>query len=499
MSTLLEQPEAKILLGDATLSVNMVVACRNRLTRFLQRYLPLFYRDEQRELARVVIQGHLSGLQRKTSEPIANLAGRPRKPVQHFVGQGKWDDDAIMAELRHHAREALADSTAVLVIDGSAFPKKGTQSCGVQRQWRGRLGKKDNCQASVFLLYAARAGHAPLDRRLYLPKEWVGDRHRRHKCHIPKSVKFQEKWRIALAELDRCGPGLPHGWVTADDEFGRVVAFRSRLRQRGERYVVDVPCNTLIRDLGEVPPPKRCLAGRAPKAPFRRVDEWAARQPVSSWQRIYIRPGEKGPLVVQAVEALRVQTKGEEGRVGPQERLVVIRSLGEEAQTWYTLSNAAAEVPLVEVVFAHGQRHRVEELFEEGNGEVGLDHYEVRSWQGWHHHVTLALLALWFSILERKRIGEKTPALTVPQTREIFTQLLQNPPPPPGQIAEKVTRVLRRNEAARIYHWLRNAGKYPPRRNIPSPVRDLSAATGGLVQSCCRAGIDGDRIHQVVS
>lgn len=407
MSSILDHPEAQALLADATLSPATVAGCRDHLTRFLQRYLPLFYRDEQRELATVVIAGKLSGLERKTCEPIANQAHRPRKPVQHFVGCGQWDDEAVLAELRRHVKEALADPTAVLVVDPSTFPKKGTQSCGVQRQWCGRLGKKDNCQAGVFLVYAARGGHAPLDRRLYLPRKWADDRPRRKKCHVPKKIKFQEKWRIALDQLDRGGPGLPHGWVAADDEFGRVLAFRAGLRDRRERYVLDVPCNTQIRDLGEAPPPRPRCTGRAPKPPFRRVDAWAALQPASAWQRIEVRPGEKGPLVVQAAEAARAQTKDEEGRLGPVERLVVLRSVEEDPKTWYTLSNAAAEVPLAEVAYAHSERHQAEEVFEEGNGAVGLDHYEVRSWQGWHHHMTLSLLALWFLVLERNRVGEK--------------------------------------------------------------------------------------------
>jgi SRSO17 transposase len=407
MAVILEHPRAQALLDDATLSPAAVAACRGRLSRFLERYLPCFYRTEQEQLATLVIEGHLSGLERKTCEPIANQAGRPRKPVQHFVGAGKWDDDGVMAEVRRHVGETLADPNAVLVIDPSAFPKKGTHSCGVQRQWCGRLGKEENCQVGVFLVYAAPGGCAPLDRRLYLPRPWTRDPKRRRACHIPKGSRFREKWRIALDQLERCGPTLPHGWVAADDEFGRVRAFRARLRQRGERYVLDVPGNTLVRDLDEPPPPRGQPGGRDPLPPFRRVAAWAARQPAAAWQRMEVRAGAKGPLVVEAVEAPRVQTKDAKRRVGPVERLVVLRSTEAEAKTWYTVSNAAAAVPVAEVAWAHGERHRVEELFEQGNGEVGLDQYEVRGWQGWHHHMTLALLALWFLVLERRRLGGK--------------------------------------------------------------------------------------------
>src|SRR5439155_2027339 len=155
-------------LADAEISAAAVRGCRGRLERFLRRYLPCFYREEQRALARVLLQGKLSKLERKTAEPIAYLAGRQRKPVQHFVGGGCWDDEAVMTELRRQVAEELADPDAVLGLDGSAFPKKGTASCGVARQWCGRLGRVDNCQVGVFLAYVTARGYAPLDRQLYL-------------------------------------------------------------------------------------------------------------------------------------------------------------------------------------------------------------------------------------------------------------------------------------------------------------------------------------------
>src|SRR4051794_33159606 len=280
--SLLEHPEALALLSDATVAPETVRDCSDRLTGFLQRYLPRFYRAEQRLNAALVIRGRLSGLERKTSEPIAIEAGLPRKPIQSFVGAGKWDDEAVMGELRQHVREELAGPGGVVVIDPSAFPKKGSESCGVARQWCGRLGKVDNCQVGVFLAYAAAAGYAPLDRRLYLPEDWAGDAARRAKGHVPPEVQFQEKWRIALDLLDRSLPGLPHGWITGDDDFGRAADFRAALRSRAERYVLDVPCNTTVRDL-ERRRPRRRQAGRGRKreVPFQRADVWAKGQPES--------------------------------------------------------------------------------------------------------------------------------------------------------------------------------------------------------------------------
>ena len=405
--SLLDHPDAQALLADAIVTPEAVRDRNDRLTDFLRRYLPKFYRSEQRGTAALVIRGRLGGLERKTSEPIAIEAGLPRKPIQFFVGSGKWDDEAVMADLRAHVREELVASDGVVVIDGSAFPKKGTESCGVARQWCGRQGKVDNCQVGVFLAYAAGDDYAPLDRRLYLPEDWAGDDARREKCHVPDEVKFQERWRIALDLLDRSLTGLAHGWIAGDDEFGRASEFREALRLRGERYVLDVPCNTTVRDLERRRPPrKRAGVGRKRAVPFRRADAWAAGQAESRWERIEVRTGEKRPLLVDAM-TVRVRAK-QEGRIGPEERLIVIRPVG-ESRIDYALTNAGPEVPLAEVVRAQRQRHRVEEMFAAGNGEVGLDHYEVRSWVGWHHHMTLSLVALWFLCLERRHVGGKNP------------------------------------------------------------------------------------------
>lgn len=400
--SLLERPEAQELLDDADVSPQTVRGCADRLTRYLARYLPLFGRKELRDHARLAVEGRLSGLARKTSEPIAREAAKPRRALQRFVGAGDWDDEAVTAELRVQVREELGDPHGVLVLDPSSFPKKGAASCGVQRQWCGRLGKTDNCQVGVFLAYAAAQGHAPLDRQLYLPKSWAQDKQRRKQCAVPLKVKYQPKWQIGLALLQR-NREVPHAWVTADDEFGRVSEFRQALRESGETYVLDVPCNTLVRDLDERVRRRGRTGTRKP--PFRRADAWLKRQPDNRWQQFEIRAGEKGPLQAKAIRT-RVQTRTK-GRVGPEECLVVIRTLEAEPRTYYTLSDAATAVPTTELVRAHSERHRVEETFQEAKGDVGLAHYEVRSWTGWHHHMTLCFLALLFLVLEKVQLGKK--------------------------------------------------------------------------------------------
>jgi SRSO17 transposase len=399
--SLLDHPTAQALLADAELSMDDVVGCRQRLEDFLRRYLPRFYRVEQHQLALVVLQGKLSNLQRKTSEPIAYQAGLQRKPVQHFVGAGKWDDEAVMTELRRHVAQQCADPDAVLVLDGSAFAKSGSDSCGVARQWCGRLGKVENCQLGVFLSYVTASGYAPLDRQLYLPRDWAEDPQRRQATHVPEGVTFQEAWRIGLSLLERSAGDVPFGWVAGDDEFGRASAFRAELRVRRLQYVLDVPANTSVRDLAESPG-----SGRR-RPPWRRVDEWAQAQPAGRWRRVTVGDGARGPKVVRVLEGW-VQTRDEDGGPGPRERLVVIRTVAAEPRVWYTLSNAPEAVPVRRVVVAHGHRHGAEEVLQAGKGEVGLGQYEVRSWVGWHHHMTLSLLALWFVILERRRLGEKS-------------------------------------------------------------------------------------------
>jgi SRSO17 transposase len=219
---------------------------------------------------------------------------------------------------------------------------------------------------------------------------------------VPDGVTFRESWRLGLELLDRSGPDLPFGWVAGDDEFGRCAEFRAGLRHRRLRYVLDVPCNTQVRDLGEAP-----AEGRR-RPPWRRADEWARALPPSRWRKLRLGGGSKGPRAVWAAEAW-VQARDEDGCAGPRERLVVIRTVDREPRAWYTLSNAAAEVPLAKLAEVHGRRHGAEELFGAGKGEVGLGHYEVRSWVGWHHHMTLSLLALWFLQLEKGRLGGENP------------------------------------------------------------------------------------------
>lgn len=467
--TILEHPKAQALLRDAVLTTEQVEGLATRIEPFLQRYLPLFQRSEQRTNARHLVEGKLSALSRKTAEPIAHQAGVRREVLQDFLGASPWDDGLVLAELRRHVREEWNDPRGVLLGDGSGFPKKGSHSCGVKRQYCGRLGKVENSQLGIFLGYACRHGHTLLEHRLFLPREWADDAERREKTGVPREVVYQETWEVLLGQVDRC-EDVPHSWVVTDAEFGRVYEFRKGLRRRQERYVVDVRNDTQVRDLRATPPQRRGKHGRHPLPPWQSVQAWGEGRTPAEWTRFEIRAGEKGPLLVEAAQS-RVQTR--DGRkTGDEERLVVIRTVNSpDAKTWHTFSNAGDETPLLEVVGAHAQRHWEEASFREGKGEVGLDEYEVRGWRGWHHHMTLSLLALWFLALERSGQKKLTPALTVSVLREAFSRVLALGQLTLAGIVGELNATLRRTEEARIYHWVENTGGYPPGRTEPAEPR----------------------------
>ena len=230
----------------------------------------------ERRRAAEYLTGLLSHLEHKTAEGIAYLLDQDRQPMQRFIGQADWDHRPLLAILAAQVGERLGEPDGVIVFDPSAFAKKGDKSVGVARQWCGRLGKVENCQVGVYMGYVSRIEHALVNFRLFLPEEWTKDRARCRAAGIPREVRVQTRHELALEMLAESGPVLPHAWVAGDDEMGRPEWFRRALRDRGERYLLAVPSNTLIRDQ-EVAPPEYSGRGRHPKNPFTRVDVWAER------------------------------------------------------------------------------------------------------------------------------------------------------------------------------------------------------------------------------
>ncbi len=387
------------------------------LDLFLERYLPLFGRDEAQDHAHRFVQGLLLGGDRRSVENIAEaIDGCVVRSLQKFIGQSPWSDDDIVEELQRHVTEVLGDADASLNVDETGFPKKGTKSVGVKRQYAGCLGRTDNCQIGVFVNYRSAAGHTLIDRRLFLPEEWAADGPRRQEAGVPEAVVFRTKPELALGMVQQAVErGLPFRWVTADSVYGDSPTFVQGVRALGKWYVVDTSADARVwlTEPEVIPAGTKGPRGRATTQPRaatkpRRVDEVVAELPAKAWKRLVVAEGSQGPRIYEY--AFVWVWFSEEGLPSGRERLLVRRSLGQQAEVKYHRSNAPAEVPREKLACVRGGHWSVEQSFEAAKGECGLDEYETRGWTGWHHHTALSLLALWFLSLQRRRLGEKRAA-----------------------------------------------------------------------------------------
>jgi SRSO17 transposase len=387
------------------------------LDLFLERYAPLFGRDEAQDHANRFVQGLLLGGDRRSVENIAEaIDGCVVRSLQKFIAQSPWSDDEIVEELQRHVTEVLGEPQAALNVDETGFPKKGTKSVGVKRQYAGCLGRTDNCQIGVCVNYCSAAGHTLIDRRLFLPEEWAADPPRREEAGVPEAVVFRTKPELALEMVQQAAQrGLPFRWVTADSVYGDSPNFVQGIRGLGKWYVVDTSADARVwlTEPEVIPAGTKGPRGRTTTRPRvatkpERVDEVVARLPAKTWKRVIVAEGSQGPRLYEYAQ-LWVWFS-EEGLPSGPERLLVRRSLGQKAELKYHRSNAPAEVPLEKLAQVRGSHWSVEQSFAAAKGECGLDEYETRGWVGWHHHTALSLLALWFLALQRRRLGEKRAA-----------------------------------------------------------------------------------------
>ena len=334
------------------------------------RIAPRFGRAEPRRRALAYLQGLLAPLERKNGWHLAEAAGDcSPHGMQEFLSRVHWDADALRDDLRAYVVEHLGDDDAVLVLDETGFLKKGTKSAGVHRQYSGTAGRIENCQIGVFLAYASRHGHALMDRALYLPKTWTDDPSRCRNAGIPDEVTFTTKPKIGRAMLDRAlAAHLPFAWVTGDSVYGADSALRRAIEATDKGYVLSV---TSAQRLG-----------------LRPVEHWAKEVPESGWTRLSAGDGAKGPRLY---DWAYVPVRG--AREGWQKALLIRRSLEKPDELSFYLTLAPEGTELATLVQVAGTRWTIEACFEAAKGEVGLDEYEVRSWTGWHRHVTLAMLA----------------------------------------------------------------------------------------------------------
>src|SRR6266566_3499640 len=360
------------LTGTATIPADI---CRwvQALVRLHARIGPRFARPEPRRRALAYLQGIVSDTARKNGWQLAEHAGEARPDgMQRLLASSVWDTDGVRDDVRSYVLEQLGQESAILVIDESGFPKRGNQSAGVGRQYFGVTGQVQNCQVGVFLAYVTAHGHSLIDRELYLPLDWCEDPARCRAAHIPESVRFQTKPELAIHMLKRLDEaGYPIAWVVADTVYGGNLDLRTWLEAHGYHYVLAVACTEPI---GIVTPDgqRRRVA----------VDEVAALVlHEQDWQRLAMSEGTKGPRLFDWAVLPILHQWEDDGR----HWLLIRRSLTNPQELCYYLVFAAKGSTLQEMVQAIGARWHIEEEFENAK-DLGLDHYEVRSFLGWYRH-----------------------------------------------------------------------------------------------------------------
>ena len=400
-----------------------------------------FARVEPRRRARAFVLGLLSGLRRKNCWTIAELAGDLSPDgMQHLLAGARWDADAVRDDLRGYVIEHLGSADAVLVADETGDVKKGTASAGVQRQYSGTAGRVENCQVAVFLSYASPAGHALIDRELYLPRSWTADPARCAAAGIPAGTAFATKPALARRMLGRAlDAGVPAAWVTGDEVYGADPGLRADLECRRIGYVLAVAASHRVAT----------AAGSCP------AGQLAARLPRQAWQRYSAGPGAKGHRFYDWAWAAI-----DPGRPG-QRHLLIRRNRRTRELAFYRCYSPCL-VPLPVLVKVAGTRWTTEENFQAGKQLTGLDEHQVRRWDSWYRWTTLAMLALAFlSVTAAEEHTRPPPDDQIPLTRNeiaaLFSTLIINPVTGTWHRLRWSTWRRRRQHRAKTCHYQRQA------------------------------------------
>lgn len=395
-------------------------------------YSPLFQRREQRDAAHTYLQGLLATLPRKSIEPMVlavdGVAPKAVRAIQSFISEGQWNDERLLHQHWKEVETDLGADDGVLMVDGSDFPKQGGHSVGVKRQYCGELGKRANCQAGVFVGYVSSQGYTLLDRRLYVPAEWLTDdayAERRRQCGMPPEVTFQTKPALAQEMLTAVvkSQALRCRWVVADAAFGNNPDFLDGVAGLGLWYFAEVPHSTRVwaerpathsppRRGGARRPQRERLVAGAPEA--RTVLRVAAALPAEAWTRQTIKEGSQGPMVAEfaAIRVVGVR----DALPGPDVWLVLRRHV-ETGELKTYLCNAPVDTAVETRVRMSGMRWPIETCFEDSKQLLGMGDYEVRSWTGWHHHMTLVILAHFFVVRMSLRL-KKSPSSDIAPGRD---------------------------------------------------------------------------------
>ena len=403
-------------------STAKVRAWEEEFDRWLEPFLERLGRAEQRHWAPIYLEGLLSPGERKSVTRLAErVAPGESQQLHHFVSILPWDPAPLEESLVVEANRLVGGPKAVLIIDDTALVKQGTHSVGVARQYCGELGKRANCQVLVSLTLAEREVPVALALRLYLPEAWAADPVRCRKAGVPEGVGFRTKGQIALAELDRVrAAGARFGYVLADADYGSAAEFRKGLSERGLVYAVGILATQLVypADVSLVWPQPEPSGGRPRRHPTTTAEPVSAEAMIEglgerAWRRVSWRRGSKGRPLSCQFAAVRVRVadgpRAAKGRHLPgEEELWLVCERRARGERKYYLSNLPATASLRELASVIKARWVCEQAHQQMKQELGLDHFEGRSWRGLHHHALLSMIA--FAFLQHLRLGGKARA-----------------------------------------------------------------------------------------
>jgi SRSO17 transposase len=453
---------------ECNLSSQEIEQFVEEMDSYIKLLEPAFGRREQWQWSGVYLQGLLGDTQRKTIERMALELGQNVRDMQHFVGQSPWQTEPAVLIHQGLVAQSLGEADGVMLIDESGVVKQGQDSVGVAAQYCGSVGKVANSQVGVHLGYVSRQGYTLLDSQLFVPDEWFDEAHtdRRHACGLPADLTYHTKPEIGLQLLqaavqrnEQLAEPLPFQWVAADALYGDSPAFRDGIAALDKWYFTEIKTSSQVwlkRPEVHVPAWKgrgrrpRRLRLRHPTDKAVSVQSLVAHIPAPAWIRATLKEGSKGPIVCDFAFLRVVESRA--GLPGPELWLVIRRNIDNPAELKFYFSNAPANTPLLELVRLSGLRWPIEMIFEESKGELGFDHYETRSWLGWHHHMLLVSLAHHFLVRLRLKFKDQAPALTLYQVRLLLTSVLPKPVFDVAAALRMVHYYQKRNHVAYLSH-----------------------------------------------
>ena len=423
------------LAPECNLSTRDVKLFSSEMKKYMKLFKTAYVRVEQIQKSLTYLQGLLGNSPRKNVEQMALGLREKVRSLQYFVGHSQWETESVIAIHQRLIGESLGEEAGVMLIDESSTVKQGTASVGVAAQYCGAVGKIANGQVGVYLGYASRKGYSLIEGKLFMPEKWLEEEHteQRQACDVPQDLVFKTKPEIGLELLKSAiqRGKLPFFWVAADALYGDSPAFRDGVAATGKFYFTAIKDNSLIwcsppkvhvpQGSGHGRHPTRLRLSDKRKQPIP-VKQLAQKIQKQDWTRAVIKEGSKGPIVCDFAFLRVTESRG--GLPAAELWLIIRRNLDDPSEIKYFFSNAPLSTPLEEFVRISGMRWPIETIFEESKGEIGMDHYEMRSWIGWHHHMLLVSLAHHFLVRLRIQFQDPSPTLTIYQVRILLCSVL---------------------------------------------------------------------------